>query len=93
VVLQGIKNLGISHLEGKVRSLWHVTCGNVAKNVLSSLIIIDVCKILGLRMKYIPGSKYGTSDKSWINVDLFRELVKGFIPTKCSGYVPSPIVV
>ena len=36
--------------------------------------------MLGLTMKYIPGSKYGVNDKGWINTDLFEGwLVEHFV--------------
>ena len=50
-----------------------VACGNAAGNVLPPLIIFDTKHVQHSWTKgEVPGTKYGTSDKGWINIDLFE---------------------
>ena len=50
-----------------------VACGNAARQVLSPLIIFDRdAKNIQQRMRCQVRTMYGSSDKGWINTDLFE---------------------
>ena len=58
---------------GRKGQITVVACGNAAGQVIPPLIIFDAKNIRQARMKNeVPGTMYGSSDKGWINTDLFE---------------------
>ena len=72
---------------GRKGQITIVACGNAAGQVLLTLIIFDAKKVKAAWIRdEVPGSKYGVSDKGWINIDLFETWFnKLFLPNAVAG--------
>ena len=58
---------------GRKGQITVVGCGNAAGQVIPPLIIFDAKKVKHAWTKdEVPGTKYGVSDKGWINIGLFE---------------------
>ena len=67
---------------GRKGQITMVACGTAAGQVILPLIIFDAKNIQQAWMKNeVPGTLYGSSDKGWINTDLFESwFYKLFLP-------------
>ena len=67
---------------GRKGQITVVACGNAAGQVIPPLIIFDAKNIRQAWMKNeVPGTMYGSSDKGWINTDLFESwFYEHFLP-------------
>ena len=66
---------------GKKGQVTIVACANAAGQAIPPMVIFDAMKLNhAWTANEVPGTKYGLSDKGWINTDLFQGwLVEHFL--------------
>ena len=85
VTVRGIKKAWYQS-PGRKRQIT-VTCGNAAGQVIPPLIIFDAKNVRhAWTRNEVPGTMYGTSEKGWINTDLFESwFLELFLPSAVSA--------